>query len=239
MQFPWASAGSAKGEWNPIVKRFISWMPAFVVGGAAAVSGYLAVGMLLFEGESMFRALTVVLAVELGALALGLGSPIPEDADSVRSLQLRWVFLLVGFVIAAGFAVAWTLFRGFGGAPLTQGLGLALLGALPLYAAGLLLLALARVAHETYPGGAVAGAAALGASTGVLFTGSYGIARVGAPALLLFLLMLLSATSMIQAWALQAPEEADGEEVGTPEDVAAPHESHDVHATLEGDDIDA
>ena len=189
------------------MKRFMTWMPAFVVGGAAAVSGHLAVGMLLFEDDGMFRALTVILAVELGALALGLGSRIPRGADVVRSLQLRWVFLLVSFVAAAGFALAWTLFRGFGGVAVTQGLGLALLGGLPFYASGMLLVALVRIAEDTYPGGALGGAAALGASTGVLFTGSVGISRVGAPALLLLLLMILSATSLVQAWVLPGPTE--------------------------------
>jgi len=218
------------------VKRFMSWMPAFVVGAAVGVSGYLAVGMLLFEDDGMFRALTVILAVELGALALGLGSRIPRKADIMRSLQLRWVFLLFSFVAAAAFALTWTLFRGFGGAPLTQGLGLALLGGLPFYAAGMLFLALARISAETYPGGALGGAAALGASTGVLFTGSVGITRVGAPALLLFLLMILSATSLVQAWVLPGPAGDEPISAEGEESIRADEMHEDDHVTFHPED---
>lgn len=200
------------------MKRFLNWLPPFLVGLAVAVSGYLAVGMLLFEDAGMFRALTVILGVELGALALGLGSGVRPGTSPGDALRGRWLFLLFTLAAAAAFAVAWTLLGGMGGAALTQGLGLALLGGLPPYAAGLLLAGMGHHAFERDDPRSVGGPAALGASTGVLFTGTIGMARVGAPALLLLLLMGLSVTALVQGWVLSAAEEPGSDDDESEED---------------------
>jgi hypothetical protein len=197
------------------VKRVLTWLPAFVVGATTAVAAHLAIGVLLFEDERMFQSLTIIMGVEWGALALGLGSAVSPTSEAMDSLRRRWVLLLVAFSGAAGFALAWTLGRGLGGVPLTQGTGLALLGALPLYTCGLVLRALSAVSARSREPFGVAGPAALGASAGILFTGMMGITRVGAPSLLLFSLMLLSGSALIQGWLLDEPQIQDPQ-VGEP-----------------------
>jgi len=198
-----------------------------------AVSGYLAVGMLLFENEGMFRALTVILTVELGALALGFGSPVSPGREAFQALRRRWFFFLSALTGAAVFALAWSIFGGLGGTALTQGLGLALLGGLPLYGAGLLFVALVRVSREARTDTGVAGAGALGACLGVLFTGTVGIARVGAPALLLFLLMILSATALAQGSVFPGTsEESESEEASESHERAESEEPSGAEAPV-------
>ena len=88
----------------------------------------------------------------------------------------------------------------------TQALGLTLLAGLPLYACGRLLSAISMVwiADGRPMGGAVA---ALGAALGVLVTGLSGLSRLGAPSLLLFLLIVLSGTALLQGSMLEGLEE--------------------------------
>jgi hypothetical protein len=189
------------------VKRPIGWVPAFIVGATTAAVGHLAIGMLLYEDQGMFRALTIILGVEWGALALGLGSAVHADTNAIDSLRRRWVLLLVAFAAAAGFSLMWTVRGGMGGVPLSQGAGLALLGGLPLYTAGLVLSALSSVSVKSEEPFGVSGPAALGASAGILFSGTVGITRVGAPALVLVSLLLLSGSALIQGWVLEHVEE--------------------------------
>ena len=79
-------------------------------------------------------------------------------------------FVLVTFLAAAGFTLAWALFAGFGASPMTQALGLALLAGLPLYACGRLLRGInaVRMMAGLTGDGAFA---SLGAAAGVLVTG--------------------------------------------------------------------
>ncbi len=196
------------------MKRIIARLPAFVVGATAAVVGHLAIGMLLFDDERMFQALTVILGMEWGALALGLGSAVDPESVAMDSLRRRWILLLVAFSAAAGYTLVFALGGGLGAVPLSQGVGLALLGGLPLYTAGLVLRALSTVSLSSARPFPVAGPAALGASAGILFTGSIGIARLGAPSLLLFALMLLSFSALVQGWILdESPPQALGHDL--------------------------
>ena len=50
---------------------------------------------------------------------------------------------------------------------------------------------------------------ALGAALGVLATGLSGLSRLGAPSLLLFLLIVLSGTALIQGWILEGTVVSD------------------------------
>jgi hypothetical protein len=200
---PTGGSSESKAAFKPRLR----WFPPFAVGGSAAVAGHFGLGMLLFADDRMFEALTVIIGVELGALALGLAStPDTDGWGLVETMRRRWIFILVAFVPAALFVLSWTFTQGLGGTALTQGVGLALLGGLPLYAAGTLLSAMAKMAQETGESRIVGTAAAAGASVGVLVTGSVGIAQIGGPSLLLFTLTLLSGTALFQGWRLDPPE---------------------------------
>ena len=151
----------------------MAWFPPFVVGVAAAVAAETALGLLLYSGGGFLRALTLILATLLGALALGLWSaPGPGAPGAVERIRRRWLLLLVTYLLAALTAAAWSYFGGLTGGVLTRGLALALLAAAPLYATGALLGVMADLRTDAGvrgPGSAAAAGAALGAvCTGVL-----------------------------------------------------------------------
>lgn len=188
------------------------WVPALVVGAAAASAGELAAGLLLYSSEGFLRALTLVLATELGALGLGLWVA-PAVVDPVESVRRRWLFVLVAFTAAAAFSGAWALLEGFAAAPLSQGLGLAVLAGLPLYGVGALLAVLAG--EERHHGRPASGRflraspamppgapAVLGAAGGVFLTGVILVPRLQAPSVLLLWLVALSGAALLHGWIL-------------------------------------
>ncbi len=186
------------------LRKGLGWAPTFVAGFAAGASGTVAVALLLYSGEGLLRSLTLIVAIELGAFGLGLGmsGPPNEWNQAVESLRKRWLASLLAFVAAAGFALAWALFAGFGASPVTQGLGLALLAGLPLYACGRLLkgISTVRMMAGLTGDGALA---SLGAATGVLVTGLGALSGVGVPSFVLFLLVVLSGAALLQGWVLR------------------------------------
>jgi hypothetical protein len=184
----------------------LGWAPAFVAGLAAGASGTVAVALLLYTGEGLLRSLTIIVAIELGAFGLGLRmNGQPQDWDlAVESLRKSWLFALMTFLAAAGFALVWALFSGFGASPPTQALGLALLAALPLYACGRLLTGIGDV--RTMAGLTGDGAlASIGAAVGVLVTGLGALIGVGVPSFVLFMLVILSGAALLQGRVLQRP----------------------------------
>lgn len=190
------------------MKVRLQWVPPFVVGAAAATVASIAVALLLYGGEGMLRSLTLIVATELAAFGIGLAAPpTVEWPGVVDSLRRRWVLMLVAFVAATVFTLGWTLWDAFDARPSSQAVGLALLAGLPLYASGYLLVAIAAapVGEARQRIGAFA---AFGAAAGVLMTGLSGLARVGAPSLLLFLLVVLSGAALVQGSVLEAPEES-------------------------------
>ena len=150
----------------------------------------------------MLRSLTSIVAVELAAVGLGLGlaPPVPAGrAEAMKSLRKRWLFVLVTFLVASIFVLAWMFTVGFGARAGTQALGLALLAGLPLYACGYLLAAIS--ADDLGIGSRSTGAfATIGAAGGVLVTGLSSLGRVGVPSLMFLMLMLLSGGALVQAW---------------------------------------
>jgi len=192
------------------------WVPSFVVGAAAATASAVAVALLLYSGEGMLRSLTLIIAVELVAFGVGLAAP-PESGRwpvVVEALRRRWLAALLTFLAASVFTVAWTFGKGFGGDGRSQALGLAMLGGLPLYACGRLLAGISTAAITV--GRSSPGAfASLGAALGVLITGSSGLSRLGAPSLLLVVLVLLSGAALVQGSVLGDVQVApDGAGVG-------------------------
>ncbi len=200
--------------------------PAFVAGFAVGASGTVAVALLLYSGEGLLRSLTLIVAIELGAfgVGLGIGEPPREWSNAVESLRRRWLFALVAFLAAAGFALAWAFFAGFGASPITQGLGLALLAGFPLYAGGRLLrgISTVRMMAGLTGDGALA---SLGAAAGVLITGIGALSGVGVPSFALFLLVILSGAALLQGWVLKPLEER----IAAVE-VAEPDPSEGLHA---------
>ncbi len=102
----------------------IRWIPPFVIGLAAATAGEVAVGLLLYSGEGWRRALTIILATEIGALGLGLmAAPDLNHPNLVDALRRRWMVCLMVFMVAAGFATLWTLRPGAAATAVSQALG--------------------------------------------------------------------------------------------------------------------
>ncbi len=185
------------------MKDRLHWVPSFVTGAASATTATVAVALLLYSGEGMLKSLILIVAFELGALGLGLGITVPTTrGEALVSLRRRWLSVLVAFLAASIFVLAWLFKAGFGARAGTQALGLALLAGLPLYMGGQLLAAIS--ADESGRGGGGVGAfATLGACAGVLVTGLSGLGRVGVPSLMFFMLMALSGAALVQGWLLR------------------------------------
>lgn len=180
------------------------FMPPFLVGVSAAVAAEVAAGMLLYGGPGLARSVTTVLAVEAVALAAGLAAPAPRPGERAR-LRGRWLLALTAFLVAASFATVWAVVPSLGSGRLGQGLGLAVLAALPLYACGALLggftaeRTAAAVVRRRLPRrrSRIAPVAALGAATGFLATGVL-LPRAPMPAsLMVGCLVLLSLGAMV------------------------------------------
>ncbi len=124
---------------------------------------------------------------------------------------------LMVFMVAAGFVTLWTFRPGAEATAMSQALGLALLGGLPLYAAGSLFGTMASLRELRGGVGPRIGAfGAFGAAIGIMAAG-YGVPRLSAPSVLLFLMVLLSGAALIQGVVLvEVPHEMDGESSPTP-----------------------
>ncbi|GMR12497.1 MAG: hypothetical protein BMS9Abin29_0686 [Gemmatimonadota bacterium] len=181
----------------------IRLMPPLVLGLAAATVAEVAVVLLLYSGEGLMRALAIILATEIGALALGLmAAPNLDYPNLVDALRRRWMVCLVVFMVATGFAILWSFRPGAGTTAVYQALGLALLGGLPLYSAGTLFGAMASLRMSLGGIGPRIGASgAIGAAIGIL-AASYAVPRLSAPSVLLFLMVLLSGGALIQGMGL-------------------------------------
>lgn len=198
--------------------HLIRWIPPFVIGLAAATVGEVAVGLLLYSGEGLRRALVIILATEVGALGLGLlAAPDLSHPNLVDALRRRWIVCLTVFMVAAGFVTLWTLRPGTDATAVSQALGLTLLGGLPLYAAGNLFGTMASLRELRGGVGPRIGASgAFGAAIGIMAAG-YVVPRLSAPSVLLFLMVLLSGGALLQGVGLvEVPDEMDGEAGTTP-----------------------
>jgi hypothetical protein len=177
----------------------LRWLPAFLVGMCAATAAELAVGLLLYSGPGFMRSLTTVLGVEAGALGAGLWTAPGLRPDILDSLRRRWLLGLVSFLLATVFSAFWSIARIAGGSALGQGMGLAFMGGLPLYACGGILggMASANVGEPPGRGTPIGAPAFLGATLGFGATGIF-LPHVVAPAsLLLICLVLLSTGGLV------------------------------------------
>lgn len=176
--------------------------PPFAVGAIVAVASEITAGLLLYSGLGFLQALSVILAVEMSALALGLWSvsSIPEAAF-VESLRRRWLFLLLAFAAAAFFSAGWEILGGLSAERSTQALGMALLGGLPLFAGGAVLGLLMRDEarlRTSLDGGLPTpeSFAAFGAGAGFLATGFLILKNLTPTSILLGCVILISAAAL-------------------------------------------
>lgn len=117
----------------------VSWIPPFAVGVAGAAAAEVAVGLLLYVPGGFLNALTLVLCVEMSALAAGLWSAPRDTAPPWSGVRRAWFLLLLTYVAGAATAAGWEVLGGLASSRLSRGLGLAFLGAFPLYGTGLVL----------------------------------------------------------------------------------------------------
>lgn len=214
-----------------------SWIPPLLVGAAGAVAAEVAVAILLYAGPGLMRSLTTVLAVEGAALAAGLQTA-PRQTTSLLldSLRRRWLFCLVAFIAAALYGTAWSLFEGLGAGRLGQGVGLALLAGLPMFACGAVLGGIGSVSIAEGSGRlrSPSAAASLGAALGFVATGIL-LPRAPIPAsLLVGCLVLLSGGGMVYGAVLSALAEASVEIAADGSETGAGEESFDADGNREG-----
>ncbi|MFQ5536275.1 MAG: hypothetical protein ACE5GJ_02370 [Gemmatimonadota bacterium] len=188
----------------------LSWLPPFVVGVAVATAAEIALGLLLYTGPGLMRSLTVVLVVEAVSLGLGLAMAPRLEPGLLDLLRRRWLACLGVFLLATLFSAVWSLLESLGGDALTQGMGLAFLAGLPLYACGAVLAAMSAEAatregtelRGRFP--LVGAPATFGAALGFAATG-ISLPQVFTPAsLFLFCLVLLSAGGLVYGSVLDA-----------------------------------
>ncbi|NIQ55285.1 MAG: hypothetical protein GWN71_18485, partial [Gammaproteobacteria bacterium] len=116
-----------------------------------------------------------------------------------EQVRRSWLFCLVAYSAAAAFSAAWRLLGDLGSSALTRGLGLALLGALPMFAVAALLGSLGK------GGGRGVGAyAAFGASAGFIATGFVLVPALEPSSILLVCVIALSIGALLHGW-IHAP----------------------------------
>ena len=187
----------------------LEWAPPLFVGAAAAIAAEVALSLLLYGGPGLVRSLTTVLGVEGFAFAVGLWSAPAPGRDLVERVRHRWILGLVAFLVAATYGSAWPFLPVLAEGRLGQALGLVVMGAFPLYAAGAVLggITSAAVTDEGGRLSAPATAAAVGAALGFVLTG-FLLPRVPMPGTMLVgCLVLLSAAGMIYGSVLGARTE--------------------------------
>lgn len=141
--------------------RRLIWLPSLLVGAAVATAVVTGAGLLLYDtqglareilnservnslpslllenGDGLVRAAAVLIGVAGLSMAVGIRmGRAGDDNEAVRTAVRWWVGLLVALLVGSGFTGLWELLDGFAGTSLTQGVGLAVTGALPAYFAG-------------------------------------------------------------------------------------------------------
>ncbi len=191
--------------------RLLAPLPPFLVGASAAIAGEVALGLLLYAAEGLMRSLTTVLVAEAAALGLGMAGAPAAGPGLTEQLRRRWLMCLVSFAAAAVFATSWSAVDTLGSGPLSRGLGLAVLAALPLYTCGGVLGGLGAALHDVSPG--VTGTAgALGAAAGFLTVGVL-LPRSPLPASLLLGAMVLLSLGGLAFGAVHGARRIDEEPV--------------------------
>ncbi|MBI4540571.1 MAG: flavin reductase family protein, partial [Gemmatimonadetes bacterium] len=115
----------------------------FLVGVAAAAAAQTSAALLLYMGSGFLSALSLIVAVQMVALSVGLWVGTGVPAGGLDVLRRRWLAALLAFATAAVLSGGWMMLRDLGSTGAGRALGLGLLAAWPLYAAGTLMAGLA------------------------------------------------------------------------------------------------
>lgn len=201
-------------------RTVLATVPPLLVGMTGAAVAEISATLLLYSSEGFLPALTLILTVESGALALGLWSGIVQrEASPIEQIRRRWLFCLVTLSLAAAFSTGMTFMEETFRGGIGQGLGLALLGSLPLFALGSLMAAMARAGA---PGAQrMAVSAAAGLALGFLLTGAYFLPNLAPYTLYLLLLSVLSGGALLNGWVLDGQAQAETlEAIPTPRGLA-------------------
>jgi hypothetical protein len=183
-------------------ERF-EWLPPFIMGACGAVVAEIAVVLLLYTGPGLMRSLTTVITVEAGALGVGLWTAPGPRPDLVEALRRRILFCLLTFLGATLFGAFWSFVGTVGGTALGQGLGLAVLAALPLYACGGVLGTMGELNPSDARRPGVGASACLGGAFGLAASGVL-LPRVLTPAsLLLVCIVLISSAGLVYSTVLE------------------------------------
>jgi hypothetical protein len=186
------------------VRAILGGMPPFLAGAAGAVALETSAGLLLYTDQGLLPALTLVVTVELGALGLGLWSGhVALGKGAVEQVRSRWLLALVVFSLGAVLSMGLGLQPGAPATAVTQGLGLAFLGGLPLFSVGSLLGAMARNDDlGIAPVSTVGVPSVLGAAMGFLLAGTLLLPNAAPHTIYLACLVALSGGALLQGWVL-------------------------------------
>jgi hypothetical protein len=171
------------------------------MAGAAEMSA----GLLLYSTDGFLPALTLILTVETGALALGLWSGTVHLGDGVvEEVRRRWLFVMVSFALAAVLSTGMTFQEELLTGGVGQGLGLAFLGSLPLFALGSLLGAMGRPSGPgMLPAASVGLPSVVGVALGFLLSGWLLLPHMAPYTVYLVFLTALSGGALLQGWVLE------------------------------------
>ena len=147
----------------------LTWIPRFAAGLAGAVGAEMALGLLVYLRGGLLGALTLVLCVEMAALAAGFWFAPRDAAPQWPGIRQAWLLSLFAYVAAAVVAASWEALEGLSTSWVSRGMGLAFLGAMPLYGIGLVLGAPDLDAGEPSP--SARASAPLGAAVGFALVG--------------------------------------------------------------------
>lgn len=182
----------------------LTWMPTFAAGLAGAVGAEMALGLLVYLRGGLVGALTLVLCVEMVALAAGFWFAPRDTAPPWSGIRQAWFLLLFAYVAAAAVAASWETLEGLSATWIARGMGLAFLGAMPLYGIGLVLGATAL--EEDGPSPPTRASAALGAAVGFAFVGVGRLNLETAAASYVTAVLVISVGAFHQARLLRAKE---------------------------------
>jgi hypothetical protein len=161
----------------------------------------MALGLLLYVRGGFLGALTVVLCVEMAALAAGFWSAPRDNAPPWGGVRRAWFLLLMTYVAGAVVATSWEALEGLSASWVSRGIGLAFLGALPMYGTGLVL-GVADPGESGHRGAA----AALGAAAGFAVIGLARSSLQLAPFSYVAAVVVVAAGALVQSRVLGARE---------------------------------
>ncbi len=177
-------------------------MPPFLLGMGAAVAAEMALGLLLYTGNGLVPAITLVVMVELGALSIGIAT---RPASPETSRTWRWMVAAATLFLAGVMALVWSFVDEMPAAVPSRGLTLVVFAALPMYGFGLVLGGIQPHLRgddgRRWPGRRrpVGPPALFGATLGVLVLGMVLLPRFTPLSVYMFSLLCLASAALLES----------------------------------------